>query len=456
VQHGISETTYAPLRGDGGGIGDYTDGRRIPPELFSREGRPDILSITANERITRYRTAAATLKFMKRDGTPLAGRTLSIAQKSHHFLFGCNGFPIIALVNGELEGGEKERAEKALDSFMKLFNFVTLPFYWGQFEPRQGHTATDRIRAAARWFRDRGLLVKGHTLCWHTLAPDWLLAMDNAEILRAQRNRIKREVSRFGGLIDMWDVINEAVIMPVFARYDNGITRIARELGRTKTIKTMFDEARAANPSAVLLINDFDVSPAYDILIEACLEAGVKIDVIGIQSHMHQGYWGAEKTLKVLEQFERFNLPIHFSESTIVSGRLMPPDIVDLNDYRSDHWPSTAEGEERQAREVLLHYETLFSHPLVSGISWWDFSDGQWLAAPSGLIRKDASVKPAYEELLKMVKKEWWMAPAQFTTDAEGRVQFSGFFGEYEVSLAEKRACFSLVKEGPRSLEIHL
>ena len=63
------------------------------------------------------------------------------------------------------------------------------------------------------------------------------------------------------------------------------------------------------NPSATLLINDFDVSPAYDILVEGCLEAGIKIDAIGIQSHMHQGYWGVEKTLKVLEQFSHSICP---------------------------------------------------------------------------------------------------------------------------------------------------
>ena len=54
---------------------------------------------------------------------------------------------------------------------------------------------------------------------------------------------------------------------------------------------------------------------------KAAWKAGVRIDVIGIQSHMHQGYWGREKTLAVLERFERFHLPIHFTENTLLSGR---------------------------------------------------------------------------------------------------------------------------------------
>lgn len=86
----------------------------------------------------------------------------------------------------------------------------------------------------------------------------------------------------------------------------------------------MFDMARAINPAAVLLLNDFEVSPAYDILVEGCLVAGIKINVIGIQTHMHQGYWGVERTQSVVERFTHFNLPIHFTENTIVSGHLMP------------------------------------------------------------------------------------------------------------------------------------
>ena len=64
------------------------------------------------------------------------------------------------------------------------------------------------------------------------------------------------------------------------------------------------------------------------------MEVGIRIDAIGIQSYMHQGYWGVAKTLKVLDQFARFNLPIRFTETTLVSGQLMPPEIVDLNDYQ--------------------------------------------------------------------------------------------------------------------------
>lgn len=397
--------------------------------------------------IKKNRTSNATIAILKADGTPLANQEVTIKQINHRFLFGTAAFDLVPLTNDDYTGEAKEQAEERAGKVNALFNAATLPFYWARFEPQRGQPITGKVKNAARWCIDHNMVTKGHPLCWHTLTADWLLEMTNAEILQAQIARIKRDVSDFQGLIDTWDVINEAVIMPVFNKYDNGITRLCRELGRIKTIRIMFEAARETNPNATLLINDFDVSSAYDILVEGCLEAGIKFDVIGIQSHMHQGWWGVEKTLKVLENFERFNLPIHFTETTLVSGHLMPPEIVDLNDYQVSDWSTTPEGEERQAEQTIRHYKTLFAHPLVEGITWWDSSDGGWLNAPAGLLRKDGSVKPAYEELMKLIKGEWWLQPATLYTGNHGEIQFNGFPGDYQLTCRGQQETFSLTRK---------
>ncbi len=385
--------------------------------------------------IRENRTRQVTIT-LTHDGAPVANRDVRVEQTRHQFLFGSNwGNSSIQLANGELSGAAKALAERRNEHFLALFNQATLPFYWGRFEPQRGQPDTRRILNAARWYQDHGCVTKGHPLCWHTVTADWLLSLSSAEILEAQVGRIRRDVADFAGVIDMWDVVNEAVIMPIFDKYDNGITRICKEMGRINLLRTMFETARATNPKATLLLNDFDLSVAYDILIEGCLEAGIPIDVIGIQTHMHQGYWGVEKTLSILERFERFGLPIHFTETTIVSGQIMPPEIVDLNDYQVSEWPSTPEGEARQAEEAVLHYKTLLSRPLVQAITWWDMTDGGWLHAPAGLLRADQSPKPAYDELLKLVKSEWWLKPTTLTTDANGQITVTGFAGEYAVTL---------------------
>jgi GH35 family endo-1,4-beta-xylanase len=403
-----------------------------------------------------HRLAQATVTLLDAAGMPVADEAVRVSQRRHAFTFGCTGFEAIPLANDELGGEEQSRVAVLYDRWLELFNVATLPFYWAGFEPRRGRPDTARLQAAARWFAERGVAVKGHPLCWHTETAPWLLNLTTDEIAAAQIARIHREVEDFRGLIDTWDVINEVVIMPVFDRYDNGITRLAQELGRVGIVKMAFDAARAANSAATLLLNDFDLSADYERLIEDCLAAGITIDAIGMQSHMHQGYWGEERTLELLDRYARFGLPLHWTESTLVSGDLMPQEIVDLNDHQVDVWPTTPDGEARQADEVERHYRTLVGHPAVAAVTWWGLPDGGWLNAPSGLVRLDGSVKPAYETLHQLIKGEWWFAPTDLQTDPAGRVRFSGFPGTYEIEASGRRALVVIDKPAAVALEATL
>jgi endo-1,4-beta-xylanase len=137
----------------------------------------------------------------------------------------------------------------------------------------------------------------------------------------------------------------------------------------------------------------------------------------------------------MLDRFARYGLPLHMTETTIVSGHLMPPEIDDLNDYRIPDWPSTPEGEARQADELVRHYRTLVGHPSVRVINQWGITDeGAWLGAPVGVLRKDGSRKPSYDALHGLIKGEWWLAPTTVRTDAGGRLRLEGFEGAYRVT----------------------
>lgn len=373
----------------------------------------------------QHRRADAVVTVLGADGRPLADTDVVVGQERHAFLFGNIGFDFL-----DADGGPAPLA----DLWFDVFNAATLPFYWGTFEPVRGQPDTARLMRAARWFADRGVVVKGHPLAWHTVGAPWLLDLTTDEIADAQDARIRREVADFAGVIDTWDVINEVVIMPVFDKEPNGLTRLAWDRGRIPTVRLAFDAARQTNPSATLLLNDFDMSTAYECLIEGVLEAGIQVDAIGLQSHMHQGYWGEEKTLAILDRFARFGLPLHLTETTLVSGDLMPADIEDLNDHQVPSWPSTPEGEARQADEIERHYRTLLGHPAVQAATYWGIADeGAWLGAPAGLVRVDGTPKPAYDALRRLVKDEWWLAPTTLRTSSSGRVPVSGFRGAYSV-----------------------
>lgn len=398
-----------------------------------------------------HRKGNCKLHVIDENGKPVGNQVITVKQTKHEFLFGCGAFDSLAYTN-ITEEAEKVFYKERVEKWLSLFNYGTLPFYWGQFEPEEGKPRTENLMKAANFLHKQNVTVKGHPLCWHTVCADWLLKYDNETILKKQIERIHREVTGFKGLIDMWDVINEVVIMPVFDKYDNAITRICNMKGRVGLVKEVFEAAKEMNPNATLLLNDFNTSPKYEKLIDECLEAGVPIDVIGIQSHQHQGYWGAEKVYDVLQRFEKFGLPIHFTENTLISGEIMPAYIEDLNDWQVPEWPTTPEGEERQAKEWEEMYRILFSHPQVKAVTGWDFADGAWLGAPSGIIRQDNSVKPVYNRLKKLIKEEWW-TDTKIHTDENGYADLSGFKGDYSLTWNNKDS-FIQLSDDSREIQI--
>ncbi len=394
-----------------------------------------------------HRVGELSLQLADASGAPLADRVVEVEQTRHAFEFGSIGFELIDHANG------LEDASALAEDWLDLFDTATLPFYRGDFEPERGVTQTERIRAAAQWFADRDVRLKGHPLVWHTITCAWMDPLPLDEVEQLVLDRVTRDVTAFRGLIDSWDVVNEAVIMPVFENEPDGIpnsiTKLARKKGRIPFIRDAFQAAREANPGARLLINDFDLSSAYECLIEGLLENGVRIDAIGLQTHMHQGYWGEETMLAMVDRFARYGLPLHLTENTLLSGELMPAHIVDLNDYQPESWPSTPEGEERQADELVRHYRSLVEHPSVQSITYWGITDaGAWLGAPAGLLRTDGSRKPAYDALRALVRGEWWLPPTRTRTDDDGVVRVSGFLGDYRVSLGDASAAFAIERSG--------
>ncbi|MCK4373843.1 MAG: endo-1,4-beta-xylanase, partial [Candidatus Brocadiae bacterium] len=396
-------------------------------------------------RIRMHRTAGVTLTVLDASGKPLAGKTVTVRQVRHAFLFGCNIF--------SLEPESTSAAQKAYQQrYAALLNYATLPFYWGSFERRQGATATQRIRAMADWCKRRGIRTKGHPLVWHEVYPAWADRQETPA-LQLLEARVEEVVGSFRGLVDMWDVINESTTSE---RFDNGVGEWARQVGMVEIAAESIRWARSAGPDATLVLNDYNISADFEAQIEGILAGERRPDVIGIQSHMHSGEWPLERAWEVPETYARFGLPLHFTELSVLSGAHIPQGEI-VGKYRPDDWPSTPEGEETQLDYVEKLYTILFSHPAVEAVTWWDLADGQWMNAPSGLIRRDMSPKPAYERLLELVMKEW-RTNAELTTDADGEASLRAFHGSYSLRDAEtgESICFDHTAEEPASVVLAL
>jgi len=85
----------------------------------------------------------------------------------------------------------------------------------------------------------------------------------------------------------------------------------------------------------------------------------------------------------------------------------------------------------------------------VVSINYWGLSDRQIWIESAGLIDEEYQPKPVFETLKRLIKGEWMTQPFTAYTDENGRINFSGFFGKYEIVVPQKRQKYT-------SFEFHL
>ena len=348
--------------------------------------------------------------------------TVAVQQLRHEFLFGANCFLFD-------HAGDPEKEDAYRTRFAALMNFATLGFYWATYEPERGKPAHAHVERVLDWAAKNGIRCKGHPLVWDHPAgsPAWL-PDDFDQVKALSDGRVRDLVQRFRSRLDTWDVVNEATHLPDHVNK----TRMAEwgaRLGSALYTREALLRARLANPAATLLVNDYRLDPPYYRLLDGLRDNGGKLlfDVVGIQSHMHDGAWPLARVWEVGDTYARLRRPLHFTETTLVSGPRTGP---------GENWgPSDAAGEARQADDVAKFYTMVFAHPDVQAITWWDLSDrGAWQKAPAGLLRADLTPKPAYERLQSLIKGDWWTR-ATGRTNAAGEFPVQAFLGRHRITV---------------------
>jgi endo-1,4-beta-xylanase len=374
-------------------------------------------------RIEKYRKGTLTVTVLDSRGKPVRGALVKVAQTRHAFLFGCNFFG--------LNPADKSPEQVAYrDQFAALFNYATLPFYWGAFEGTQGKPEYARQEAMAQYCKAHGIAPKGHPLIWHEVWPYWAPKDPDAAIPLLQA-RVTDLIPRYKDTIHFWDVLNEAN-GATGHQPPNGESEWIKRDGPAPVVETALGWARTAGQGIpeTFLYNDYETGAANVALLTKLQADGKLPDAIGIQSHMHGGVWPEIKIWQVCERFAVFDKPIHFTETTVISG---PQRAFSMSDPNPG-WDTTPAEEAKQAAYVTRFYTILFSHPSLRAITWWDFSDkNAWLGAPAGLLRKDMSPKPAYTQLLNLIHTQWWTKTAG-RTNGQGTYTARVFYGDYTVT----------------------
>ncbi|MFN4091394.1 MAG: endo-1,4-beta-xylanase [Brevundimonas sp.] len=174
-------------------------------------------------------------------------------------------------------------------------------------------TRPDRIAAFAA---ARGMRLHGHALVWYSQGSEPFAGLDRARFAAEYDRYITAVAGRYRGKVVSWDVVNEAV-----AEDGNGLRDChwSRMLGQDGYIIRAFEQARAADPDAVLFLNDYNLEnnpvkgATFLRLVERLLKAGAPIGGIGTQSHLDIEIPVGQITT-FLRDAAQFGLPIHVSE----------------------------------------------------------------------------------------------------------------------------------------------
>lgn len=146
--------------------------------------------------------------------------------------------------------------------------------------------APDRIASFAA---DHALRFFGHTLVWYAEKPAFFESLDPAAFRQAFGAYVEAVVGRYRGRAVGWDVVNEAVT-------DDGAgwrdSLWSQRLGRLDHMRMAYELAHAADPGAVLFLNDYNLETnprkraTFLRLAEALLDAGAPLGGLGTQTHV--------------------------------------------------------------------------------------------------------------------------------------------------------------------------
>jgi endo-1,4-beta-xylanase len=163
---------------------------------------------------------------------------------------------------------------------------------WDTTEPGNGtfnFGPGDQIVAHAKSI---GARVRGHNLVWHSQLPSWVSSLPANQVKAAMETHITTEVNHYKGQLYAWDVVNEPFNEDGSFRSDAFTAGFG---SGPAYIADALTTARAADPSAKLYLNDFNIegtgtkSNAMFSLVQSLKQQGVPIDGVGFESHFILG-----------------------------------------------------------------------------------------------------------------------------------------------------------------------
>ncbi len=294
-------------------------------------------------------------------------------------------------------------------------------------EDRWSFADTDKFYAFAK---ANDLEVVGHCLVWakDDRTDKWMTEESDGKpvtretLLRRIENHVSTVVSRYAETTTMWDVVNEAV--------GDGNEPMLRDSVYSRTtgldfIDTAFRTARAKDPTALLIYNDYnEYRPGKREkvieLLRQLKERGTPVDAYGMQGHFELGEDNLQQLKETFAELRKLGLKVVVSELDIdvvtrgrwwADGGKYRDELSKFDPYREG---LPAEIEKQQiAQYIELFKLFLDNQDIIARISFWNLHDGQsWLNYFPWqrknyplLFDRDRQTKPTFDAVYQLLKE---------------------------------------------------
>lgn len=291
-------------------------------------------------------------------------------------------------------------------------------------QPKEGVFTWENADKTVDFAEDNDIILRGHTLVWHSQVPEWFFQDKNDPskpasrelLMERMKTHIETVMGRYKGRVDHWDVVNEVISDKSGLRGEDEKSKWKSIIGDIDDdgydddyIRLAFEYARKADPDAKLFINDYGTEGSsrkrddlYN-LVERLLKKGTPIDGIGIQSHISMYSPSAEQIKETIEKFA--SLKKYNPDFTVQVTEL------DMSIYSGDSESTKTPTEDILAQQAA-QYKKIFDvykeqaekGNLSLVMMWGNSDDNTWLDDFPVKGRKDAPLlfdrnlkaKPAY------------------------------------------------------------
>ena len=259
-------------------------------------------------------------------------------------------------------------------------------------EGRFNFTLPDSFVAFATAY---GLKVCGHCLVWakDDRTPAWIYrdgtnAASRELLLKRMQQHIATVAGRYRGRVASWDVVNEAL--------DDGTNYLRpsqweKIVGEEFLVKA-FEYARAADPEALLIYNDYNnEAPAKRAkmihLVKFLRERGAPIDAIGLQGHWEIDRVPFADIEATLQAMKELGVKVVVSELDIdviprsrwwADGGKYHEELAKVDPYRDGCPPEILQRQAEQYAQLFAIFRRYAG--TIARVSFWNLHDGQsWL-----------------------------------------------------------------------------